>query len=90
MSRWLLEPKVGMFVGNPRARVRDELWERSVKAIRRNGSVTQIWTSNNPQGFCFRQSGLCSRELIDFEGLALVKKSSAVTAATQKGDTTNI
>jgi CRISPR-associated protein Cas1 len=32
LSRWLLEPKTGVFLGNPSARVRDELWKRATKS----------------------------------------------------------
>jgi hypothetical protein len=34
--------------------------------------VAQIWTAANPQGFAYRQFGKSSRELVDFEGLALI------------------
>jgi len=67
--------------------VRDELWERSLKAlIKGEGSVVQIWSSNNPQGFGFRQFGPNMRELVDFEGLALVEKNDS-RALAQNDDT---
>jgi CRISPR-associated endoribonuclease Cas2 subtype I-E len=68
--------------------VRDELWERSLKAlVKGEGSVVQIWSSNNPQGFGFRQFGSNTRELVDFEGLALVKKGDSPPPLTQNDDT---
>ena len=73
MSRWLLEPKTGVFVGNPSARVRDELWLKCTKKARDNGAVLQLWTDKNPQGFSYRQSGDRNRTLTDFEGLTLVQ-----------------
>ena len=73
MSRWLLEPKTGVFLGNPSARVRDELWEKSVKKAKESGNIIQIWTGQNPQGFSYRQQGESERKFIDFEGLHLIK-----------------
>ncbi len=57
LSRWLLEPKTGIFLGNPSARVRDELWNRAVNKAKNSGNVLQIWTDGNPQGFSYRQYG---------------------------------
>ena len=73
MSRWLLEPKTGVFLGNPSARVRDELWEKSVKKAKESGNIIQVWTDQNPQGFSYRQHGESERKFIDFEGLPLIK-----------------
>ena len=70
LSRWLIEPKSGVFLGNPSARVRDELWEMAMSRIRR-GSVTQIWSSPCPQGYRCRSFGPASRQFIDLEGIAL-------------------
>ena len=73
LSRWLLEPKAGVFLGNPSARVRDELWERTFKKAKGTGAALQIWTDQNPQGFSYRQFGNTERMLIDLEGISLVK-----------------
>ena len=73
MSRWLLEPKAGVFLGNPSARVRDELWARAVKKARQSGAVLQVWTDQNPQGFSYRQTGDRHREFIELEGLSLIR-----------------
>ena len=73
LSRWLLEPKTGVFLGNPSARVRDELWERTLKSVKGSGSALQIWSDRNPQGFSFRQVGMSEREIAEFEGLQLVR-----------------
>ena len=73
LSRWLLEPKTGVFLGNPSARVRDELWSRAIKKTKESGAVMQIWTDQNPQGFSSRQYGERGRKFIDFEGLALIQ-----------------
>lgn len=72
LSRWLIEPKTGVFLGNPSARVRDRLWEKALSKCR-EGGVLQIWTSRCPQGYLWRSSGKLSREMVDVEGIALVR-----------------
>ena len=88
LSRWLLEPKTGVFLGNPSGRVRDELWEKAVKASKGKGTILQVWTANNPQGFSYRQFGETRRVFEDFEGLALIGVKGAVPDEPQNADTT--
>ena len=87
LSHWLLEPKTGVFLGNPSARVRDELWNKALKKKNKdNGSILQVWTDKNPQGFSYRQFGPCERKFVDFEGLSLVRiEPKAVVALPDKG-----
>ena len=85
----MLEPKTGVFLGNPSARVRDELWEKSIKVSKGSGSILQFWTDKNPQGFSFRQSGMSQREIVDFEGLHLVRISRQKSASALNADTEN-
>ena len=73
LSRWLVEPKSGVFLGNPSARVRDRLWEKALSKCR-GGGVLQIWSSRCPQGYLWRSFGKLSRELVDMEGMALVRR----------------
>lgn len=61
-----------MFVGNPSARVRDELWRRAVKGSKDTGWLLQVWSDRNPQGYSYRQHGRSDRTFVDFEGVALV------------------
>ncbi len=72
LTRWLLEVKTGVFVGHVSARVRDKLWEKCCKA-KRMGGVTQIWTTNTEQRFQMRMSGETSREIVEMEGLQLIR-----------------
>lgn len=69
----MIEPKAGMFLGRMTARVRDALWEKAVKA-RKDGSCFQAWSAPTEQGFAFRTTGDGSRELVELEGLYLVRK----------------
>jgi CRISPR-associated protein Cas2 len=80
LSRWLLEPRTGIFLGNPSARVRDELWKQSIKKAKESGSVIQIWTDQNPQGFSFRQHGVQERSFVDVEGLSLIQIKRQIPA----------
>jgi CRISPR-associated protein Cas2 len=81
LSRWLLEPKTGIFLGNPSARVRDELWKQAVMKIKEKGSAIQIWTDNNPQGFSYRQIGVKERSFVEVEGVSLIQKIQKNEAA---------
>lgn len=72
LSRWMIEPRAGVFVGKISASVRDKLWEKALES-KKLGSVIQIWNSNNEQGFSVRAAGVSSRRLVDVDGLTLVK-----------------
>ena len=71
LSRWMIEPKAGIFLGSMTARIRDELWKKALKDSRA-GSCFQAWRSSTEQGFQFRTFGDTSREMVEFEGLHLV------------------
>ncbi len=72
LTRWLIEVKTGVFVGHVSARVRDKLWEKCCKA-RRSGGVTQIWSTNTEQRFQMRMAGDTTREIVEMEGLQLIR-----------------
>ena len=73
LSRWLMEPKPGVFLGNASARVREELWRMA--ALRcKGGSVMQFWSAPGPQGYAARVHGTAARDLVDFEGITLAVK----------------
>ncbi|MCE1190385.1 MAG: type I-E CRISPR-associated endoribonuclease Cas2e [Ignavibacteria bacterium] len=72
LSRWLIEPVAGTFVGNVSGLVRDHLWELTCSKAK-DGSVTQLYRSNNEQGFVIRQFGTPRRTPIDFDGVQLIK-----------------
>ena len=73
LTRWLLEPHPGTFVGYINAQVRDRLWERCLKSIK-DGGMIQIWSTNNEQRFYIRTHGETRREIVDYEGLLLVRR----------------
>ena len=72
LTRWMIEPRAGVFVGNVSATVRDKLWEKVVKASPSGGAML-IHNARTEQGFATRIHGDTSRKLVDFEGLCLVQ-----------------
>jgi CRISPR-associated protein Cas2 len=84
LSRWLIEPETGVFLGNPSSRVRDELWNLAVGKAGR-GSVLQMWSYPCPQGYQFRAHNPGPRHMVDFEGLALVRVPRRARKAAQGG-----
>lgn len=72
LSRWMLEPKAGVFVGSLSAIVRDLLWDKACKDSKDGGCV-MIHDSNREQGFAIRTHGKTSRSVEDFDGLLLVR-----------------
>ena len=72
LSRWLIEPRAGLFVGNPSARIHDELWKKIVSKAP-EGSALQIWSAQTTQGFAYRQHNPIHREMVTIDGLNLVR-----------------
>jgi CRISPR-associated protein Cas2 len=83
LSRWLIEVKSGVFVGQVSARVRDKLWERC-SASKRTGGVFQAWSTNNEQGFHMRMEGMEDRCIVDWEGVELVQVTGKEMSEVQK------
>ena len=72
LTRWLVEPHPGFFVGHVNAMVRDRLWEKCCQA-KRIGGVFQAWSTNNEQRFMMRSHGDTRREIVEFDGLQLIR-----------------
>lgn len=70
LSRFLIEPKAGVFVGKVSALVREKLWELCLKRRKLSG-VIQIWSDANEQGFSVKSFGDTSRSIKQVEGLWL-------------------
>ncbi len=73
LSRWMIEPHPGVFVGHLTARVRDLLWEQCCQ-LSGEGSVVQLWSTNNEQRFALRVYGNPRRSIVDIDGLLLVRR----------------
>lgn len=72
LTRWLIEPHSGVFVGHVSALVRDKLWEKCCDK-RNEGGVIQLWATNNEQRFAIRTFGDTKRTVVDFDGLQLIR-----------------
>lgn len=71
LSRWMIEPHAGVFVGSVSGMVRDKLWEKVTKSVLDGGAVL-VHSSNTEQGFAIRVHGRTRRKVVDFDGLVLV------------------
>ena len=78
LTRWLLEVRAGVFVGNISAIVRDKLWETLCQKLK-GGNALLMHTAANEQGYSIRTQGDSSYKIRDFDGLFLVttKQKSA-------------
>lgn len=76
LTRWLLELKAGVFVGHLSGMVRDRLWELACKEACLGAGIL-VHTTDTEQGFAFRFHGEPGREVVDFEGLALLRARSS-------------
>jgi CRISPR-associated protein Cas2 len=72
LTRWLLEPHTGVFVGKVSAMVRDKLWEKVCQGME-GGAGMLIHNADNEQGFAVRFWGATNRWVVDWEGLTLIR-----------------
>jgi len=73
LSRWMIEPAAGVFVGTLSAMVRDRLWEMVKKKAGEDGRAVLLYKTNTEQGFYAKTLGVLKRRIEDFEGLQLVR-----------------
>jgi len=78
LSRWLIEPTPGLYVGTISARVREELWS-AVSASVGDGAAVLIHPADTEQGFALRTAGQRRRHVVDFDGLQLIKFVASAT-----------
>jgi CRISPR-associated protein Cas2 len=71
LTRWLLEPKAGVFAGTVTAAVRERLWERVCGGMS-GGAGILIYSTSTEQGFEIRFWGATRRSVLDWEGLKLI------------------
>ena len=73
LTRWMLEIRAGVFVGRVSARVRELLWAR-IEAKRGDAAAVMLASAPTEQGFKLWTGGSRSREIIDMDGLFLVRR----------------
>lgn len=71
LSRWLIEPKPGIFIGHVSAAVREKLWEKCCHRAKAGG-VVQAWSTNNEQRFAIRTYGRTKKQVVEFDGVQLM------------------
>lgn len=73
LTKWMIEPKAGVYVGSISGAVRDLLWDKVCKQIRYGGCV-MVHSAANEQGFVMRSYGDTTRVVEQWEGLYLVRR----------------
>ncbi|MDX2064750.1 MAG: type I-E CRISPR-associated endoribonuclease Cas2e [Fimbriimonadaceae bacterium] len=73
LTRWMIEPQAGVFVGNLTARIRDKLWDKVEREVT-TGSAVLIYSARTEQGFAVRAHGDRKRVPVDFDGLTLIQR----------------
>lgn len=86
LSRWLIEPKPGVFIGDVSALVRDKLWVKCCQA-RRTGGVIQAWSTNTEQGYAIQTFGRTKREVVELDGVQLMITPHRLTRPEVSADT---
>ena len=72
LTRWLLEAKPGVFIGNISAAVRERLWDRIQMNDERTGGLL-IFNSDTEQKFQIKMCGDPKRSVVDIDGIQLIK-----------------
>jgi CRISPR-associated protein Cas2 len=88
LSRWMIEPCPGVFVGTMSARVRDELWA-AVSASVGEGLAVLIHPADTEQGFAMRTAGQRRRHVMDFDGLQLIRVAAEPSETSETTKTTS-
>lgn len=73
LSRWMIEPHPGVFIGTPTARVRDRVWHHIQAHHPLDGGALLIYRTPGEPGYNILIAGDPRREIVDFDGLPLVK-----------------
>ena len=72
LTRWLMEVKPGVLVGNISAMVREKLWDKVNQDSERRGAVL-LYSMNTEQGFAMKMCGEPKRQIVDFDGIQMLE-----------------
>lgn len=72
LTRWLMEIDAGVFVGNPSARVREELWKKTKESVR-DGRALLVYSAQNEQRMRVETHRHHWRP-VDLDGLTLLRR----------------
>jgi len=81
LSRWAIEVRAGLYVGNTSSKTRDSIWNVVQKEVGPDCSAVLICGSAAVQGFEVRTLGPNRREVIDVDGVWLARFLPLVPAA---------
>jgi CRISPR-associated protein Cas2 len=70
LTRWMIEPSAGVYVGRITARVRDQLWLRIRRQIK-DGNAIMIYRVQSEQDLHVETIGETKRRLVDLDGFQL-------------------
>ncbi|KQB87183.1 type I-E CRISPR-associated endoribonuclease Cas2e [Corynebacterium lowii] len=70
LTKWLMEISPGVFVGRPTARMREQLWDRTVTLVK-DGRALLVYSAANEQGMEFK-THRHDWQPTDYEGLTLM------------------
>jgi len=73
LSRWMIEPRAGLFVGNISAMVREKLWEGILKQ-HPTCAITMLYSAKTEQGFAVRTYGDTTRQVVNYDGVMLIRR----------------
>lgn len=71
LTRWMIEPAAGVFVGTLNTRVRNELWQQ-IQLATEEGWAVMVHTAQTEQGFLIETTGYDRRTIDDWDGIQLV------------------
>lgn len=72
LTRWVLEAKPGVYVGNVSAMVRERLWKK-ICGEKPEVNALLIYSASCEQGFRMEMHGDPRRRVIEMEGIQLIK-----------------
>lgn len=73
LSRWGVEVRAGMYVGNTSAKQRDAIWEVVLSELGSGASAVMVHDARCVQGFEARTAGPNRRQIVDVDGLWLAQ-----------------
>jgi CRISPR-associated protein Cas2 len=85
LTRWLVEIKAGVFLGDLTAVVRERLWMDTCGKMK-GGAVTMFVTTPGEPGYLIRFWGDPSRTVVDFDGIPLIRVRRAEDPAAPSAD----
>ena len=88
LSRWMIEIKAGVFIGTISALVRDKIWEKVCSSTEMEGAVL-IHPSKTEQKFFILMHGNPTRQVIDMEGISLIRQRKSVQSKDEKNISEN-